>query len=299
MQQKLGLRVGLSQREGCLLQLVWCELGRGGQDTVGELRNAHPASRGRARLHTQSGQCATDGISCAFCVYTKRVSTVAESTRASDRAYASLLHEIQTGHLEPGAVVAEVEQSARLGISRTPVREAIQRLVADGLLVQNSPRITTVASIGLDDIRALFEVRGALEVAAARAAAERGDSETFGRIASWFGSIERIGRVDIDEYYRVIADFDREIDEAAGNAYLAAALRPVRTHLGRVRRLAGDNPARLEASIAEHRQIATAISRGNADLAAHATHIHLHNALAAIEESLGEDASDSPRERSA
>ncbi len=61
----------------------------------------------------------------------------------------------------------------------------------------------------------------------------------------------------------------------------------MRTHLVRVRRLARDNPARLAASVAEHRLIAAAIGARDADLAAHATHVHLHNALHSILESLG------------
>ena len=56
--------------------------------------------------------------------------------RASDRAYASLLEEIQSGILRPGAVLGEVEQAARLGVSRTPLREALGRLAADGLVAQ-------------------------------------------------------------------------------------------------------------------------------------------------------------------
>ncbi|WP_313357887.1 GntR family transcriptional regulator, partial [Microbacterium sp.] len=59
--------------------------------------------------------------------------------RASDRAYQTLLDEIQSGALAPGAVLAEVEQAARLGVSRTPLREALRRLAADGLAVQQSP----------------------------------------------------------------------------------------------------------------------------------------------------------------
>ena len=66
------------------------------------------------------------------------------------------------------------------------------------------------------------------------------------------------------------------------NDYLTAALRNVRTHLVRVRRLARDNPERLAASVAEHRLIASAIAARDADLSAHATHVHLHNALTNI-----------------
>ena len=90
------------------------------------------------------------------------------------------------------------------------------------------------------------------------------------------------GRPGTDAYYALIARFDAELDAAVGNDYLTSALRTVRTHLVRVRGLARDNPDRLAASVAEHRLIASAIAARDADLAAHATHVHLHNALAAI-----------------
>lgn len=202
--------------------------------------------------------------------------------RASDRAYDTLLGEIQTGALAPGTVLGEVEQAARLGVSRTPLREALSRLGADGLVAQQSPRVTVVTDIDADDIRALFELRRALEESAARLAAERGDAGVFGELADEFARASLDAQPGLDDYYRVIARFDAAIDAAIGNTYLTAALRTVRTHLVRVRRLARDNPARLAASVAEHRLIAAAVAARDADLAAHATHVHLHNALAAI-----------------
>ena len=86
----------------------------------------------------------------------------------------------------------------------------------------------------------------------------------------------------LDAYYGLIARFDAALDESVGNDYLTTALRGVRTHLVRVRRLARDNPDRLAASVAEHRLIAAAIAARDAELSAHATHVHLHNALANI-----------------
>lgn len=211
-------------------------------------------------------------------------------TRASDRAYATLLSDIQAGTLPPGAVLGEVEQAARLGVSRTPLREAIRRLVADGLVVQQSPRVTVVSAIGAEDIRSLFELRRALEEAAARAAGRRGDPEVFAALAEEFDPArlrlaEKAGR---DVYYSCIARFDAAIDAAVGNDFLTSALRGVRTHLVRVRRLARDKPDRLAASVTEHRLIASAIAAGDSDLAAHATHVHLHNALTSILDTLPE-----------
>lgn len=204
--------------------------------------------------------------------------------RASDRAYRALLEEIQSGALRPGSVLAEVEQAARLGVSRTPLREALGRLAADGLVAQASPRVTVVTDIDVGDIRELFEVRRALEETAARLAAVRGDAGAFAALADEFARVEPAA--EADAYYGLIARFDDALDAAVANDYLTGALRNVRTHLVRVRRLARDNPARLAASALEHRLIASAIAARDADLAAHATHVHLHDALVSILDSL-------------
>jgi DNA-binding GntR family transcriptional regulator len=202
--------------------------------------------------------------------------------RASDRAYATLLDEIQSGLLSPGTVLGEVEQAARLGVSRTPLREALGRLAADGLVAQQSPRVTVVTAIDTGDIREIFEVRRALEESAARLAADRGDAAAFAALAHDFARVDLEAPHGADGYYGLIARFDTTLDTAVANDYLTAALRTVRTHLVRVRRLSRDNPARLAASISEHRLIAAAIAARDADLAAHATHVHLHNALESI-----------------
>ncbi|QBE47832.1 GntR family transcriptional regulator [Leucobacter triazinivorans] len=209
--------------------------------------------------------------------------------RASDRAYATLLEEIQSGALTPGSVVGEVEQAERLGVSRTPMREAIGRLVADGLVRQQSPRVLVVSGFDADDIGELFEARRALEETAARIAAERGDRQLFAALAAAFTAAHpETGDVAADEYYTLISRFDAAVDAAVDNAYLTSALRTIRTHLVRARRLARDNRSRLRASVSEHALIAEAIARGDAELAAHATHVHLHNALASILSSIAD-----------
>ncbi|GAA2178036.1 GntR family transcriptional regulator [Leucobacter tardus] len=208
--------------------------------------------------------------------------------RAGERAYAALLEEIQTGSLPPGTVLGEVEQAARLGVSRTPLREALRRLIADGLVVQQSPRVLVVSGFDVADIRALFEARRAFEETAARIAASRGDLAEFRELAAAFGDADPGDDASVDAYYALIERFDAAIDAAVANPYLTSALRTVRTHLARARRLARDNDARLRASVSEHRLIAAAIADGDAELAAHATHVHLHHALAAILTSLSE-----------
>ena len=215
---------------------------------------------------------------------------VAEGMRAGEFAYRALLDEIQSGSLAAGTVLAEVEQAERLGVSRTPLREALRRLTADGLVEQLSPRITVVAAIDADDIRDLFALRRALEESTARAAASAaaaGRAEFTDLAARFADAADALGDEEgRAQYYALIARFDEALDAAVGNDYLTAALRTVRTHLVRVRRMARDKPARLAASAGEHRLIAEAIGSGDGDLAAHATHVHLHNALASILDSL-------------
>ncbi|UJP09990.1 GntR family transcriptional regulator [Microbacterium sp. KUDC0406] len=206
--------------------------------------------------------------------------------RASDRAYAELLEDIQSGTLPAGTVLGEVDQAARIGVSRTPMREALRRLVAEGLVVQQSPRVTVVAGIDAADIRALFEIRRALEETTARLAAERGDADAFAALASEFADVDLSRVAGRDAYYALIARLDAALDAAVANDYLSSALRTVRTHLVRVRRMARDKPERLAASAAEHLTIARALASRDGDLAAHATHVHLHNALTSILESL-------------
>jgi len=114
----------------------------------------------------------------------------AERTSMGDRAYAALLDGIQSGELPAGYVLGEVEQAERLGVSRTPLREALRRLAADGLVVQQSPRVTVVADLDADDIRSLFEIRRALEETSARLAAVRGDADRFAALAAEFAHVD-------------------------------------------------------------------------------------------------------------
>ncbi|KJL27264.1 putative HTH-type transcriptional regulator YdfH [Microbacterium foliorum] len=225
-------------------------------------------------------------------VYTGGMSSVADRITASDRAHAALLEDIQSGALPAGSVLGEVEQAARLGVSRTPMREALRRLAADGLVVQQSPRVTVVADLDADDIRALFEIRRALEESSARLAAQRGDAALFAGLAEEFAHVDLTAAVGRDAYYALISRFDAALDAAVDNDYIASALRTVRTHLVRVRRMARDKPARLAASASEHRTIAAALAARDGDLAAHATHVHLHNALTGILDSLPDPATE-------
>ncbi|WP_284976159.1 GntR family transcriptional regulator [Arthrobacter sp. efr-133-TYG-104] len=202
--------------------------------------------------------------------------------RASDRAYMALREDIVEWRLRPGAILAEVEQSERLGVSRTPVREALSRLTAEGLTTAAGGRGVVVSDISLENIDELFELRETLEVRAAALAAERGEAAVFAELRAQL--LDAPGLLSEDdparhEYYALVGRLDEAIDAAISNSYLANAMRSLRVHLVRVRRLAADDAARLHAAAAEHAAIAEAIADGNPRLAEAAAILHLHRSL--------------------
>ena len=210
--------------------------------------------------------------------------------RASDRAYRVLRDEILDGILPAGTVLLEVEQAARLGVSRTPLRSAVARLVADGLVAGRSGRGFSVTEMSVESVNDLYELREALEERAAALAARGADRSAFAMLRERFvqaPALLEAGEDGIHRYYALIDEFDAAIDAAVDNPFLVGALDTVRTHLARIRRVARGNKARLRQAAAEHLLILDAIIDGDAALAAHATHVHLHLSLVSVLAVLG------------
>ncbi|MGV8885381.1 MAG: GntR family transcriptional regulator [Microbacteriaceae bacterium] len=196
--------------------------------------------------------------------------------RASDTAYESLRGDILELALAPGSTLAEVDLALRLGISRTPVREALARLVADGLAEPVGGRGLVVSPLSVHSVGELFELRQALEQQAASLAAERRERDVFEALRD---QLRNVDTSNLPGYYALVTRFDAAIDNAVGNAYLVAALNSVRTHVARIRRLSHDNPARLADAAREHLLIVEAIVDGDPRLAASATSVHLAHSL--------------------
>ena len=211
--------------------------------------------------------------------------------RASERAYQTLRTDIVEWHLTPGSILGEVEQAERLGLSRTPVREAFSRLLADGLVTPNAGRGVVVAALSAETVRELFELRTALDTQAAALASVRADPAVFTDLAERLSEAAhhlRQDDADRSSYYALVAEMDRAIDQAAGNSYLRQAQQGLRAHLARVRRLSKGNDARLRRAAEEHAGIARAIAAGDVDLARSTTRVHLNHSLQAVLQALEE-----------
>jgi DNA-binding GntR family transcriptional regulator len=143
-------------------------------------------------------------------------------------------------------------------------------------------RGVAVTEVSLGQVRELFEAREALEVQAAKLAALRRDPARFlelRRDLSEAGALAEDADPGRQEYFAQIRRLDEAIDEAAASPYLSSALRGIRVHAARIRRIARDNPDRLRAATLEHLMIIDAIVEGSPEMAAHATALHLHRSL--------------------
>jgi GntR family transcriptional regulator, rspAB operon transcriptional repressor len=204
---------------------------------------------------------------------------LAPQPAASARAYWALRRTILHGELAPGSVVGEVEAAAALGVSRTPVREALRTLLGDGLLQEGRRRQLMVTTISPDARRQILLMRTALEQLAAREAALRADLSDLDQLR--LNTIRARRAIDADDPQRFLDDdeeFHLLIARAASLDLVEEALRRLcgLTRLGMPdTRL---DRASLGRSADEHDQIITALEATDPQTAALAVTRHLTSA---------------------
>jgi DNA-binding GntR family transcriptional regulator len=206
-----------------------------------------------------------------------------------------LRDDILTRRLPPGVRLVEGELTARFVVSRGPVREALRRLAADGLIEHVPHRGALVRRLSAREIRELFEVRIELECLAGRLAAINADKRTRNRFARAIRPIFETAQRNASEYLSENAAFHRAIMELAGNRQLRDVA--VRLQLPLIMAQVGDvlSAEILDVSVREHRSIAEAIVSRDPLAAAEAMRAHLERA-AALAVSRSEAAADESSE---
>jgi GntR family transcriptional regulator, rspAB operon transcriptional repressor len=183
-------------------------------------------------------------------------------------AYNELRARIIGCEVLPGTPLTEKQVVEQLGIGKTPVREAMRRLVQDGLL-RVAPRSGyRVTPITLDDVDEAFEVRSILEVAAAEGAAGRLDASTLGRLET----LSRIGydagdAESVRDFLRLNREFHHTIALATGNGRLAAMVGALLDESQRCIHLGILTHPRSHAAQVEHTALLDAIRLGDRDAA--------------------------------
>ncbi len=193
---------------------------------------------------------------------------------------------IINGTLQPRERLMEIQMAEELGVSRTPIREALRKLELEGFIVMVPRKGAYVADLSFKDIADVFEIRIALEGLAAGLAAERiTDDELEEMERLIVGKQEAITSGDIDKLVEVDTKFHEMLYKTSRNERLAAIISNLREQIQRFRLTSLSFPGRNKESLQEHKQLIEAIQARDNQLARQLAQEHIENAENALIES--------------
>jgi GntR family transcriptional regulator, rspAB operon transcriptional repressor len=202
---------------------------------------------------------------------------------ARTQVYATLRDAIIRAELPPGRKLSENELATWLGVSRTPIREALVRL-RDERLVAIVPQLGTFVSyISPQAVSDAHFIREALECAAIRETAIVATEDDIASLEENLRAQERADeRGDFDAFYVLDEEFHRVLCDLSGHATVWAVSQRAKGHLNRIRRLSIPIPTYIGEMIAEHRGVVAAVAEHDPDLAEERLRHHLRMVLSEI-----------------
>lgn len=204
---------------------------------------------------------------------TEQIKSIALYIQVADRLRTQIYHH----ELQPGDPIDEMALCERYGISRTPLREALKVLSAEGLIELIPRKGSFVRNMDVEELNELFPVMAVLEGLCAREAVEHCTTKDLKKLEEMHARLEAFAADgDIDEYYEHNFVFHQAVQDLSGNRTLQRLIGDLRKILRLARHMQLTIPGRLAASIEEHRQIMQAFRQHNPDLADQNMQAHLH-----------------------
>jgi DNA-binding GntR family transcriptional regulator len=191
----------------------------------------------------------------------------------------TLREAIVSGTLKPGERLMEIQLAEELGVSRTPVREAIRKLELEGFVVMIPRRGTYVADLSIKDVNEVFEIRTALDILAAGLAVERITEEELEQLERVLVEIgEYIEQNDIEKIVAADSRYHDILYRASRNDRLVGIINNLREQFTRFRSISMAYPGRIKNTVEEHRQLVEAIAQRDIALAQRLAREHMENA---------------------
>ncbi|WP_404312773.1 GntR family transcriptional regulator [Agrococcus terreus] len=184
-----------------------------------------------------------------------------------EQAVEEIRASIVRGELAPGSRITEKSIELRLGVSRTVVREALRQLESERLIRIHPGVGPMVTELTADEARQLYEVRAALEAAAARLAASNADEAGIRALREAFGRIPEQAPRSLDELLTIKGEFYDALIAASRNPIIGEQLANVQARISQLRAVTLSAPDRQTAMRAELGAVVDAIARGDADAA--------------------------------
>lgn len=196
----------------------------------------------------------------------------------ADQVFDHLERDILCGKYQRGELLTEMKLSAELGVSRTPIREALRRLEQEHI-IEESAKGCVVIGISENDLRDIFEIRKAVEcLASARAAVNRTDEQLSELREALELQEFYLGKQDAEQIKQMDNRFHRIVYKLSGSSVFYDTLVPLHKKIQKYRRVSVENKSRAAASVAEHKKIYEAIAAKNAADAEKYTTEHVINA---------------------
>lgn len=201
---------------------------------------------------------------------------------AREAAFEKIKEAIIKGHFKPGEKLVEQTLAQEMGVSRTPVREAIRRLEAEGFVISIPRKGVVVSRADKEEIVQLYSIRAELEGLAARWAIENADEDDMRKLDEAISRMEETAASgDLDGVVQSNALFHDAIAQASKSRILCTLLKTLQDNIQRFRFQSLHLPGRPEAALAEHKEIIAAIKEKKAEEADRLLKEHLQNACAA------------------
>ena len=213
-----------------------------------------------------------------------QASTTPSSGYSVENAYQTIRERILSGDLQAGQWLRESDLAQSIGVSRTPVREALRRLSAEGLVLHERNRGVQVQSWSSKDLDEVFGLRSLLEPWGAFLAANRGtiDLNYLTRITNDMEVVTNQSKPDTVQLTEVNNSFHHTILEASGNDHLCSVVTSI-IQVPLVRRtFAYYKPESLRRSVAQHRELIKALRAGDGLWAEATMRAHIHSGWAEI-----------------
>ena len=204
---------------------------------------------------------------------------------AAPQVFERLRDMILTLEMTPGTVLSRVELAERFGVSQTPVRDALMRLEAEGLVDVFPQHATVVSRIDLAAARQAHFLRRAIELELVRTLAENPDAELLARMRATI--VQQRALRDLKNYREfVVADraFHQQMYDAVGASELWELVRQRSGHIDRLRHLHLPEEGKTTAIVRDHGEIVEAIARGDPAGAQDALRKHLSGTLSFLEQ---------------
>ena len=181
--------------------------------------------------------------------------------------FESMRDAILNGVLKPGERLMEIQLAEELGVSRTPVREAIRKLELENFVVMIPRKGAYVAGVSLKDVADVFEIRSALEGLAAGLAAERVTDEELEQMEQALLFRGNEAEISLEQIVKSDTDFHALVYRASRNERLIQILENLREQIQRFRSTSLAVPGRNKLAIEEHRMIVEALRNHDSEAA--------------------------------